>query len=90
LGFLVFGCPLLGLAACQSLTKIQEMAKNLGQVAAVLYGTAPPANLKVIWGETDNNNPLTQTVINFKRWDAATSQWVVISEGEIEWQSTNW
>lgn len=66
------------------------MAIELGPAQAILYGTNAPSNTKVIWGETDNNDPLTQTVINLRRYDAGTLQWVIIADSDPDWQTTNW
>lgn len=38
----------------------------LGQVAAIHLGTAAPTNTNLIWGQTDNNDPNTQQVVDFK------------------------
>jgi hypothetical protein len=66
------------------------MAIELGPAQAILYGTTPPSNTNVLWGETDNNDPQTQQVLNFKRFDKATSLWVLINSNDPEWQVINW
>lgn len=67
------------------------MAIELGPAQAILYGTTPPQNTKVLWGETDNNDPNTQVVIKIWRFDNLTNQWVgAFDNAEIEWSSTNW
>jgi hypothetical protein len=66
------------------------MSVNLGQVAAILYGTTPPANTNVIWGETTTNDPLTYSVLNFRRYNAGTSSWEIIASEDPDWQTTNW
>ncbi|MCH8490215.1 MAG: hypothetical protein LAT81_09855 [Oceanicaulis sp.] len=66
------------------------MAIELGQVAAIIYGTSAPANKKVIWGETDNNDPATQKVLNFYKWNEANNQWEIIFKDSLEWESIQW
>lgn len=66
------------------------MAITLGPAQAILYGTAAPTNTNVIWGETDNNDPLTQQVLNFWRFDASIPAWVVIVSDDPNWQTTAW
>lgn len=61
------------------------MSINLGQVAAIRYGTTPPSNKMVIWGETDINGD----VLNFWRYDTPTAQWLLI-EGEMNYTKNEW
>jgi len=61
------------------------MGTNLGQVAAIRYGTTPPANTKVIWGEVDG----VGDVLNFWRYDNNAAQWVLI-EGEMNYNKNEW
>lgn len=66
------------------------MAIELGPAQAILYGTNAPANTNVIWGETDNNDPLTQQVLNFRKYDPGTAQWVIISDPDIYFETNEW
>lgn len=66
------------------------MSVTLGQVAAILYGTSAPANTNVIWGETSTNDPNTWSVLNFRRYNAGTSQWVIIADDDPDWQVAAW
>lgn len=66
------------------------MALELGQVASILYGTSPPTNKKVIWGETNNNDPQTQVVLNYWRWNDLNQQWEIIFKESIDWESIQW
>lgn len=53
------------------------MAVNLGQVAAVLYGTTAPSNTNVIWAKTSTNDPNTWVIQDFRRYDGST--WISLS-----------
>jgi hypothetical protein len=66
------------------------MAIELGPAQAILYGTNAPSNTNVIWGETNNNDPLTWQVINFRRYDSLSATWVIIVSDDPDWQTTNW
>ena len=55
------------------------MAVDLGQVAAILYGTAAPTNTFVIWGETTTNDPNTWIIIDFKKHDG--NNWNSLLDG---------
>lgn len=48
------------------------MPTTLGQVAAILYGTTPPGNTKVLWGKEDGSG----NVLGFFRYDLTLGQWV--------------
>jgi len=50
------------------------MSVNLGQVAAVLYGTAAPGNTNVIWAKTTTNDPGTWDIIGFYYHDGTDWQ----------------
>ena len=66
------------------------MAIELGPAQAILYGTSAPSNTNVLWGETDHSNPQTWQVLNFKRFDKALNQWVLIGSNDPDWQTLNW
>jgi len=66
------------------------MAIELGPAQAILYGTSAPANRNVLWGETNNNDPQTWQVLNFKRFDVGLNQWVPVGGSEPDWQTINW
>lgn len=71
------------------------MSVNVGQVAAILYGTTPPSNQEVIWGK-DNGGGVIE---GFYRYDQAQSAWIeitVVHRGttppqneDIVWLDTN-
>lgn len=44
------------------------MAQNLGQVAAILFGTVAPANTNVIWGYTTTNDPNTWQILEYRHY----------------------
>lgn len=66
------------------------MAIELGQVSALHKGTMPPTNLNMIWGVTNNNDPATQQVLEYRVYNPATLQWELMGNADPEWQSTNW
>lgn len=66
------------------------MAVELGQVAALHKGTMPPTNLNLIWGVTNNNDPLTQQVQEYRVYNPVTLAWDIIGNGDPEWQTQNW
>lgn len=47
--------------------ELQGKAKNLGQVAAMIYSATPPTNLRILWYDTTNN------VI--KKYNISESEW---------------
>jgi hypothetical protein len=51
----------------------------LGQVAALLFGTTAPENLTLIWARTDNDDPETMKVLDFRIWDHNTLAWEPIA-----------
>jgi hypothetical protein len=53
--------------------------QNLGQVAALLYGTTAPENRTLIWARTDNDDPETWKVTDFRIYDHNTTTWEVIA-----------
>tara|TARA_R110001592_G_scaffold74779_5_gene226884 strand:- start:9971 stop:10531 length:561 start_codon:yes stop_codon:yes gene_type:complete len=50
---------------------------NLGQAAAILYGTSAPGNTNVIWAKTSTNDPNTWAIIGFYQYLAGN--WSLIT-----------
>lgn len=41
---------------------------NLGQISAIYKGTTAPTNKNLLWALTNNDDPLTQVVIEWYKW----------------------
>lgn len=50
---------------------------NLGQVAAVLYGTSAPGNTNVIWAKTSTADPNTWVILDFLRYNGGA--WISLT-----------
>lgn len=50
---------------------------NLGQAAAILYGTTAPGNTNVIWAKTSTANPNTWVILDFLRYNG--SAWISLT-----------
>lgn len=53
------------------------MSVNLGQVAAILYGTTAPGNTNVLWGVTTTNDPNTWTLTDIRQYKSGA--WTSLS-----------
>lgn len=65
------------------------MAVNLGQVAAVLYGTTAPSNTNVIWAKTSTNDPNTWAVLGFYEYISSDWNRIGVYEGTSEPTNTS-
>jgi hypothetical protein len=50
---------------------------NLGQAAAILYGTSAPGNTNVLWAKTSTNDPNTWTIQGYHQY--LLGSWSLIS-----------
>jgi len=50
---------------------------NLGQAAAILYGTTAPGNTNVIWARTSTTDPNTWVIQDFLRFSSGT--WISLA-----------
>lgn len=61
-----------------STVRVQGKSRNLGQVAAMVFGTTEPTNKRVLWYDESVTSGCP-----IKYYDLTTKQWELLKEDQI-------